>query len=480
MFMRYFHLAILATTAASVLSQSTPEAPAGDMARQLFGDWDIQPEDGFPQIAFNASTESSEVLFKYNFTGALTPTKFLGVKLYQSDCTSPSDASLNFTESINVDELDVDIAIIQSNISKSVHYKDTSVSTASIGFCLRVDYNYTNADNTTESVNFHETNVTITIDLTAGFTLTGITTGRTNATTEDADAKLDYAVEAYICLDNNTEVTNPDPLAQGSILQVCIKIDDELVSEENIRVEEILTFVVSQPGGEATDSIAINNGVANIFTDKICREGGVCNVKTQLLTKFFTDNNPSDLRVEGVAVLAFGKASIMPSSAPSSAPAPAPVNRRLRAPIRGLLTGDDIKAFMATQQQQDSNEASVVSVVADTSQRMLQAAAAQSEFGLEVGLQASNGNASGQGSAGSTGGGSAIVVATIVLIMLAAGCGLGFFFCTKRRSRKEEKEEDVKHHSSAATVATYPSQRSVYSSSSGQYDNYQARDQQID
>jgi hypothetical protein len=54
-------------------------------------------------------------------------------------------------------------------------------------------------------------------------------------------------------LDDNKEVESPAALAQGSILQVCVKIDGDVVTE-NILVEDILTFVVSQPNGTATDS----------------------------------------------------------------------------------------------------------------------------------------------------------------------------------------------------------------------------------
>jgi hypothetical protein len=481
MFMRYLHLAILASAAASVLSQSAPEPAAGDMvARQLAGVWALMPEDGFPQIDF----DSSEALFKFNFTGTLTTTKFLEVNLYQSDCEGASDASLAFTEGIVGDNLDVDVEIIQANIGQSVHYQDVGVSQGSIGFCLRVDYNYIDADDNTESINFYETNVTITVDLTSNFTLTGITLGRTAADSEAADAELDYPVEAYICLDDNSEVTDPDPLAQGSILQVCIKIDDS-VTTENILVEDILTFVITQPDSTNTEtSYPVTNTVADPLTDKTCRESGICNVKNQLVTKFFVDTNPGDLRVDGVAILAFGKASLMPSSAPTDA------RRRLRVPIKGLLTGDDVKAFMAAQQQrqQDSNEAAIVSVAADSSQRMLQAGAAQSDFGLQVGLQGIEGvggDSSSQDSSSS--GGSAIVVAVIVLIMLAAGCGFGFFFCTKRRARKEEIDVNKhhQHHSSATSVGTYPSQGSAYtSSSSAQYANYRgsatSRDAEID
>jgi hypothetical protein len=87
------------------------------------------------------------------------------------------------------------------------------------------------------------------------------------------------------------------------------------------------------------------------------------------MSRFFADDSPGDLRVDGVAILAVGKASLMPSSAP--------IVRRLRTPIRGFLTGDDIKAFMEAQQQQNMDkETANVSVFADSSQRILQDGAA--------------------------------------------------------------------------------------------------------
>jgi hypothetical protein len=122
----------------------------------------------------------------------------------------------------------------------------------------------------------------------------------------------------------------------------------------------------------------------------------------------------------------------MPSSAPTSSTA----TRRLRAPIRGLLTGDDVKAFMAAQQNRDDSWSSVVSVVADSSQRMLQDEAAKSKFGLEVGLQGINGDGDFSGQNDSSGdGGSATVAAVVVLVLLACGCGVRIFFCT-RKGRK--------------------------------------------
>jgi hypothetical protein len=463
MIMRFLKLAILASTAA--LSQSAPES---DMARQL-GDfeWEITPEDGYPSIAFDDANEESEVIFKYNFTGNLSDRKYLDVRLYQNDCITASDASLAFVNSTSGDELDVELDIIQETITNSIHYQDLNGTAAIIGFCLRVDYLYVDGDGLSESINFYETNVTITVDLTANFTLTGISADRTTADQDAANADLDYPVEAYICLDDNSEVDNPAALEQGSILQVCVRIDSG-VTTQNILVEDILTFVVSQPDGTATASETITGGVPDPLTDKTCRESGICNVKTQLLSKFFTDINPGDIKVAGVAILAFGKASLMPSAAPA---------RRLRAPISGLLSAEDVKAFMDSQQRHNNKNngeesgVSVVSVVADSSHRMLQEP--KSEFDLDVGLVGINGPQMEDETGAEAN--SAVVGAVVVLFLLAAGCGIGFFFYTKK-DRKEETKE-FHHHNSNASVGTYPSQGSVNSSYSNQHVSHRSNHQ---
>jgi hypothetical protein len=456
MFMRYLSLAILASTA--VLSQaSTPgmSANSNDIARQLADfAWEIEPEDGFPVIAVDDANENSEVVFKYNYTGTLSANKYLDVNLFQNDCSTVADASLAFINTTTGNELDIDLDIIQETISNSVHYQDINPSAAIIEFCLRVDYNYVDGDGLTESINFYETIVTITVDLTANFTLSGVSVARFPADSETADFKLDYPVEAYICLDDNSEVGSPAALEQGSILQVCVKMDDTVISE-NIVVEDILTFVVSQPSGSATDSKTIANGVADLLTEKVCRASGICNVKTQLLSKFFTENIPGDLQVNGVAILAFGKASLMPSSAPTT------TVRRLRAPIRGLLTGDDVKAFMAAQENNNNNKnrddsgISVDAVVAESSQRMLQDGSAL--FGLAVGLKGDNGD---------SGGGSTVVVAAIILTMISAGCGYAGFRYGSNKSHEVESKTMMDHDASVG--GTYPSEASLFSYSSSQ------------
>ncbi len=284
--MHYLNLALLVS---AVLSQSVPEpANSNDVARQLGDfDWAIAPEDGYPIINFNDTNVNSEVVFKYNYTGDLSGSKYLFVQLFENDCVAAADATaLAIVNNTDGDVLNIELDIIQETITNSPHYEEISPGSAAISFCLRVDYNYYDGTDT-ESINFYETNVTISVDLTANFTLTGIVAERTTADNEAADVKLDYPVEAYICEDDNS-VGSAAALTQGSFLQVCVKIDDE-VSNQNILVEDILTFVVSQPtNGDSSDSQTITNAQPDALTDKICRESGICNVKTQLLSKFLS------------------------------------------------------------------------------------------------------------------------------------------------------------------------------------------------
>lgn len=293
--MNHFTAALLLVAVASTNAQA-------DFA------WDIAPLEGYPVIGFknSDSAKSSAVEFKYSYAGTLTDRKFLATELYRDDCVTPADTSLAFVDATEGNELSVDVNIGQDTITDSVHYTPTDDlgTSAAISFCVRVDYNYRDTDGNTESINFHETIVDISVDLTANFKLASIATDRTTA----ASAELDYPVTAYFCGDDNV-ANDPDPLAPGSALQVCIKMDDS-VTTEDVYVADILTLVVSQPRGPASSSTPIAETITDPLTAKDCTsshgDGGICIVKTQLPSKFFAQPSPADLQVNGVAILAFG------------------------------------------------------------------------------------------------------------------------------------------------------------------------------
>ena len=422
-----------ATTALALLSTVaiTTTVKAQDFS------WGITPVEDFPVIAFDQENSESEVEFKYTYEGTLSANKFLTPQIFQDDCVTPADASLDFAELIEGQELSLDVDIVQETITDSVHYKAIDQTSAEINFCVRVDYNYITFDGETESINFHETIVDISVDLTANFTLSAISTNRTAADSEAANAALDYPVTAYFCEDTNTEEF-PGPFTQGSALQVCVKMDESVT--EDVFVADILTFVVSQPDGPASSSTNIQETVTDPLTAKDCtsQSDGICNVKTQLPSKFFTEPFPADLQVDGVAILSFG----------------VPGRRQLVAvPIQ-----QNLHNTQESRELQDNGEGEEGSD-----------GGANSDFGLEVSLARSQGSATAEKESNSL---VVIAVAAVLILIVVSGMACCIYFmcaAKKHRIEKEEKEYAARMRSQAMKNAgMYQSTASVGSNSTGQ------------
>lgn len=335
--------------------------------RNLDGDfdWEVVPQGGYPSIAFQDASDAKEVVFKYNFTGTTSPQKFLSSVVLDKNCKQPGDSSsFSIVQNISGNALEVDLDIVQENIAKSPHYNVNDLGTvATIDFCLHVDYNYKElATNDVKSINFHETAVSITVDLTANFTLTSITTSLTTPTEDLANSSLAYPVHAYFCEDTNAKV-NASAYSPGSQLQFCIGI--RRTGSEEVLVDDVLDFTISQPGAypPTESSNPIVDSTADRLTKKNCEGEGVCNVKHQLASKWFeaTDGRrlhsgilpdvpiddawtfipnitpggrrlakplpPPPLKVEGIAIVGFGIAR----------PGNPGGRRQLRVPIRGIV-----------------------------------------------------------------------------------------------------------------------------------------------
>jgi hypothetical protein len=274
-----------------------------------------------------------------------------------------------------------------------------------------------------ESVNFHETKINVLVDLTAGFNLTSIDAERTDAGEEEANADLDYPVIAYYCNEANEELATAPIYNQGDVLQVCVRIDDAL-EDEDIYVEDIVSFVLSQlgdPALAATPTTAIQNRQTDPLTLKDCDSigDGRCNVKHQLTSKFFDDPSPGDLEVNGIALIGFGT--------------PTAGGRKLiRVPVRGLLRA------AASTMAQDASTARVLQ-----SPPAAGAAGTESEFGLSFSLApvleptvtdepppSNNDNSSN----------TAIIAAVVVVFVCIAMCTIVacLFMCLRRRDDREK------------------------------------------
>jgi hypothetical protein len=402
-------------------------------------DWEITPLDGYPIIAFNTTEGNDELVFRYNYTGDLVEgEKQLTARLLLPDCINDGDTSVvrSPPSALSNNEYEVGVDIVKDTISGSSFYSSLNDTAASISFCLRVDYELV-AGNDQESVNFHETVVTVTVDLTADFRLSAIDITREGAANATETASLDYPVNAYFCNDGDVQVPG-QLLSQGSALQFCVKIDDSVL--DAVFVEDILEATISQPNANgrigASASNIITGTVADSLTEKACRELGICNVKSQLLSKFFADADPLDLEVTGTALLSFGSASMMPSSSPV-----ADTRRRLRVPITATINSKELKAIIDAQAGEATGSHFARSNNVASLGRGLQDDSAQSEFGLIVGLV--NEDAGPSDTIENDGGIDVIVIVGIVLVIsLLSGCCLFFFCFTKKRNDKEEKVDE--------------------------------------
>jgi len=229
------------------------------------------------------------------------------------------------------DSISFSVGIIPDTVTDSDYYTVADDElTADITFCIRGDYiydelgfanygseSYSTADQ--QSVNFHETVITITVDLTANFTLNSISAERTAADEVSEDMDIDCDATAFFCggdaaSDLNDEIAAP-VFKQGDFLQFCVAIAEE--DKNRLWIKDIVEADLEQDNdgngayreaGDEYDDLVSNFQSESILTEKDCTTlPGVCKVKTQLSSKYFQDAIPTALDVFGVALCAFGK-----------------------------------------------------------------------------------------------------------------------------------------------------------------------------
>jgi hypothetical protein len=183
------------------------------------------------------------------------------------------------------------------------------------------------------------------------------------------------------------------------------------------------------------------------------------------------------LRIDGVAILTFGVASMTVSAASSG------TGRRLRAPSRGLPSADHVEAIMERQLELDADAAADATEsdrqVALYGPRSLQdaggaAAAAstgQQPFDLEgplasTGTQAEGGTVTGKSYTGYVFG----IIAAVISIL--AGFAL-YIFCVKRRDRQKSVETRTKVVTSSSSSSPQQEQPQQEIAFTGHYGSSQ-------
>lgn len=204
----------------------------------------------------------------------------------------------------------VDIVMNTTNIANSVTYSEETVGEVigTVRFCVRFGL-WTNSDSPIE-VNFLETLVTLTVDLTDGFSIDTVNVRARDALVRTATQA--YEVEGYQCDNNNVRLTGQDLVVsrnQGEIIRVCVTPNQEARDQE-VFMRYIDNFswqrdyggaigVVTQAAVE--DREAANNALSELF----CTPGSlVCAFETILFASMY--RTPGAVTGSGVASMQFG------------------------------------------------------------------------------------------------------------------------------------------------------------------------------
>lgn len=230
--------------------------------------------------------------------GELIPADDLTVTIVPDD----TEAGSGYLERDFTVRVDVNAA----NAGSSSVY-DVTNDQAKVEFCLRFSL-YTRGTNI--EVNFLETLITFTANMTAGFAIESINVVPKKLLISTAFE--DYQVEAYQC-DRNNEPLDSIELAkamnQGEVIRVCVTPTED-ARDEGVYMRAIESFTYFREYGGATGlvtQVAVEDSEAasNYLTVLDCIPGSqVCSFETILFASMFM--SPGFVDGSGTAILQFG------------------------------------------------------------------------------------------------------------------------------------------------------------------------------
>mmetsp|Transcript_16776 Transcript_16776/g.41924 ORF Transcript_16776/g.41924 Transcript_16776/m.41924 type:complete len:395 (+) Transcript_16776:431-1615(+) len=242
--------------------------------------------------------------------GVLIPQDDLAVTIIPDDTEAGAgDLERDFSVRVDVNTANVGISSVYDVIDDQ----------ARVEFCMRFSL-YTRGTNI--EVNFLETIVKFTADLSSGFSIEQVNVEPKNIL--EATAFQNYEVDAYQC-DANNERLSTEELAnamnQGEVIRVCVTPTDT-AQQEGVYMRAIESFTYSRDYGGPTGlvtQVAVENSqsASNYLTVLDCVPGSlVCTFDTVLFASMFL--SPGFVDGSGSAVMQFGTSSSRQLEAESS------------------------------------------------------------------------------------------------------------------------------------------------------------------
>jgi len=201
-------------------------------------------------------------------------------------------------------------------VTNSLIYNDTSANgqaSAQIRFCMRFGLWTTTAMGvkTPVEVNFLETLVTLTVNLTDGFEIGAINVAPKNRLVRTANQA--YEVRGYECTaDSFDELTGEAKTRarnQGEIIHVCVTPEDQ-AKTDGIFMRSIDNFAFTRGTTIRQSAIETNKPAGNLlttYTPSQCKGAEVCRFSTILFAQFYA--TPGTVSGQGTASMQFGNSA---------------------------------------------------------------------------------------------------------------------------------------------------------------------------
>lgn len=254
-------------------------------------DWDLE-RTGTSRLAFTEELDTAEISLDYNIS-----LRDPSISLFETDCSTPVDETVATAiggvaqTSLKHANLTVNIDVIQENITSSPIWSNLTLGQGVVELCVRVDLLEPDLG---VSVHFHETRLSISVNMVQGFQVDNVDIDRETPDEEDGNAAVEYTLIACQCnLEYECVALN---LTQGSQALICVQSLDDGVEIVGI---ESLTF---SQGSYSIDSIA--DGQVDQFTS-VSLDDGRARIRNQLLSVFFEQISPENVSATGFALLGF-------------------------------------------------------------------------------------------------------------------------------------------------------------------------------
>jgi len=271
------------------------------------------------RVGFGDDSASSEIIGTYD----MTPTRDYHFDVLKEDCSTAiddyavkvvgntRDGQVPFEGKVEV-EIDID----PEKISSSSVFKDSNApNIKNIRICVKSFLKLGEV-----SVTFHETILSIFVNMAKNFQIDDIVTDRREAKQENETVDSIATIDKFLCPDGDltkpdtwnrpSDGTEPSVYKQGSIFRVCVN-----VTTANVSPESILQFGFNQTNGGTKGEIMMLGldkeqlfAKGNVATSNC--SGSACMIQTMIPPQYFDDlddnSTPFNLTGSGDILLQFG------------------------------------------------------------------------------------------------------------------------------------------------------------------------------